>query len=89
MTQTVATGSLLTSSTVDYTVKVDVTGLESATMYYYEFTALNANSQRGRTKTTPVNMKDSLRFAVVSVRITKRVTSMLTELSQIEMTLML
>jgi alkaline phosphatase D len=66
MMQTVQAGSLITSASADYTVKVDVTGLQPATTYYYEFTALSKNSQRGKTRTAPQNMLDSLRFAVVS-----------------------
>jgi len=66
MSQTIMAGSLITSATSDYTVKVDVIGLQPSTIYYYEFTALNKLSQRGRTKTAPQNMQDSLRFAVIS-----------------------
>ncbi|MEI6852145.1 MAG: alkaline phosphatase D family protein [Bacteroidota bacterium] len=50
----------------DYTVKVDVTGLQPNTWYYYSFTALGKNSVIGRTKTTPVGDNDSIRFAVVT-----------------------
>jgi alkaline phosphatase D len=66
MTQIIGSGSLIVSATTDYTVKVDVTALQPATTYFYEFTALNRNSQRGRTRTAPQGMQDSLRFAVVS-----------------------
>ncbi len=66
MSQTIQAGSLITSAASDYTVKVDVTGLQPTTTYYYEFTALNKLSQRGRTKTAPQSMLDSLRFAVIS-----------------------
>lgn len=66
MTQTVQAGSLITSAASDYTVKIDVTGLQAATTYYYEFTALNKHSQRGKTRTAPQGMLDSLRFAVIS-----------------------
>lgn len=66
MSQVVASGSQLTNASMDYTVKVDVTGLTANTWYYYEFTALNVNSVRGRTRTAPLSMQDSLRFAVVS-----------------------
>ena len=50
----------------DYTVKVDVTGLQPNTWYYYYFSALDKNSVVGRTKTTPVGNNDSIRFAVVT-----------------------
>lgn len=66
MVNVVASGSLLTDNSKDFTVKVDVTGLQSDTYYFYEFYALGANSQRGRTKTAPTGAIDSLRFAVVS-----------------------
>lgn len=55
-----------TSAERDYTVKVDVDGLTPDRVYYYRFKALNGTSITGRTKTIPVNMKDSLKFAVVS-----------------------
>jgi phosphodiesterase/alkaline phosphatase D-like protein len=63
-----AQGSITTDATVDYTVKVDVTGLSPDTYYYYEFKALDNFSPRGRTKTAPLEVTnvDSLRFAVVS-----------------------
>lgn len=66
MTSIVQSGTHTTDISRDYTVKVDVTGLQPNTWYYYEFTYNGDNSIRGRTKTTPVGMKDSLRFAVVS-----------------------
>jgi alkaline phosphatase D len=50
----------------DYTVKVDVGNLQPGKHYYYRFTALGKTSPAGRTKTTPADPKDSLRFAVVS-----------------------
>ncbi|MBS1634369.1 MAG: alkaline phosphatase D family protein [Bacteroidetes bacterium] len=67
MSNVVKSGSLMTSNAVDYTVKVDVTGLNANTWYYYEFTVNGQNSPRGRTRTTPVGSAvDSLRFAIVS-----------------------
>ena len=50
----------------DYTVKVDVTGLEPGQTYYYRFIALDKFSPVGRTKTAPAGSRDSLKFAVVS-----------------------
>lgn len=50
----------------DFCVKVDVTGLNPYTCYYYDFHALNKNSLRGRTKTAPQGDIDSVRFAVMS-----------------------
>lgn len=49
----------------DYTVKVDVTGLEPGTTYYYRFRAAGFTSPMGRTRTAPLDAKQ-LRFAVVS-----------------------
>lgn len=63
----VASGEFTTSSARDYTVKIDVTGLEAGTTYYYGFSALNANSLTGKTKTTPTaDAVDHLKFGVVS-----------------------
>lgn len=59
-------GTVVTNPEKDYTVKVDVTGLEPDKFYYYRFSALEGTSLTGRTKTTPVTAKDSLKFAVVS-----------------------
>ena len=59
-------GSFTTSSERDYTVKVDVDGLNPNTHYFYRFTALGQTSGVGRTKTLPQGNVDSLRFAVVS-----------------------
>ncbi len=59
-------GTESADASMDYTVKVDVPGLQPNTVYYYEFSALGRNSLIGRTKTTPVGDADSLRFAIVS-----------------------
>jgi alkaline phosphatase D len=66
MTNIVQGGSLITSNVADYTVKVDVTNLNANTWYYYEFECNGKKSPRGRTRTTPLNNGDSLRFAIVS-----------------------
>ncbi len=66
LTQVVRTGIVTTNADRDYTVKVDVTGLNANTAYYYGFTALGKNSLVGRTKTTPTGDVSHLRFAVVS-----------------------
>lgn len=65
-TNIVANGSVLTDATKDYTVKVDVTGLQAGKFYFYEFTALGKNSVVGRTRTAPSGDADSCRFAIVS-----------------------
>lgn len=58
--------TLSTTAHRDYTVKVDVDGLQPDHVYYYRFTALESTSITGRTKTAPVHPKDELQFAVVS-----------------------
>jgi alkaline phosphatase D len=50
----------------DYTIKVDVTGLEPGRAYFYRFIALDKFSPVGRTRTAPATARDSLKFAVVS-----------------------
>lgn len=62
-------GTATTDSSVDYTVKVDVTGLSANTWYYYHFIAGGPGgkvSLCGRTKTLPVGNVDSIRIAVSS-----------------------
>jgi len=49
----------------DYTVKVDVTGLQAGKTYFYRFSAFGKTSVTGRTKTLPTN-PDSVKLAVVS-----------------------
>ncbi|NJM26108.1 MAG: hypothetical protein HC859_12090 [Bacteroidia bacterium] len=61
-----ARGAFSTSPSNDYTVKIDVQGLQPARYYYYRFHALDATSPTGRTKTAPAGDTDSLKFAVVS-----------------------
>jgi alkaline phosphatase D len=62
----VASNTFTTSPARDYTVKIDVTGLEPDRIYFYRFNAFGKTSEVGRTKTTPATAKDSLTFAVVS-----------------------
>lgn len=50
----VRTGSAVTGSAQDFTVKVDVTGLSPATVHYYRFRHGIETSVTGRTKTLPV-----------------------------------
>lgn len=65
--QIVKAGMAQTGAWRDYTVKVDVTGLNSNTTYYYRFSLAGAQSMIGRTKTAPkANEEKHLRFAVVS-----------------------
>lgn len=62
----VSGGVILTDQSKDYTVKVDATGLEPNTTYFYQFKSDTLKSVIGRTRTAPVGDVDSLRFAVVS-----------------------
>ena len=65
-TNVVNSGTAATDSSLDYTVKVDVTGLQPNTWYYYRFSNNGINSIIGRTRTVPVGNVDSLRFAIFS-----------------------
>ena len=59
-------GITMTDGTRDFSVKVDVTGLQPFTWYFYEFEAYGKMSVRGRTRTLPTGNLDSLRLAIVS-----------------------
>ncbi len=59
-------GSFTTSSERDYTVKVDVDGLQAGTAYYYRFKYGQSVSITGKTKTLTTRSIDSLKFAIVS-----------------------
>lgn len=62
----VSSGTATTDSSKDFTVKVDVTGLEDDTWYYYIFKHDTANSLIGRTKTLPTGDNSRIRMAVAS-----------------------
>jgi len=66
LTNIVRQGAFVTGSARDYTVKVDVDGLNPATVYYYGFTAYNRASLTGRTRTLPVGTVEHAKLAVVS-----------------------
>ena len=67
MKNIITEGVFVTKAERDYTVKVDVIGLQPYTYYYYDFKALGHHSVRGRTKTAPADDQTSeLRFGVVS-----------------------
>lgn len=68
MLSVVASGTVTTSPTHDHTVKVDVTGLSPGTQYYYQFTALSADSAIGRARTAPsaTATPARIRFGLVS-----------------------
>lgn len=50
----------------DWTVKIDVSGLEPGQEYFYRFFALGRMSHIGRTRTLPTGAVDELSLAVVS-----------------------
>ena len=64
--ETLKSGSFTTDGEKDYTIKIDVTGLEPDTYYYYQFEALGKKSPIGRTKTAALGPVDQIQFAVVS-----------------------
>lgn len=66
MSNVVNSGSVITDSTKDYTIKADVTGLQANTWYYYRFSYDTFFSVIGRTKTLPTGNVSNLRFAVAS-----------------------
>lgn len=66
MQNVLQTGTVMTDTSRDYTVHIDVTGLQPNHYYYYEFGYNGSLSVRGRTKTLPVGNVDSLRFGVVA-----------------------
>jgi alkaline phosphatase D len=59
-------GVVRTGPERDYTVKVDVEGLEAGQQYYYWFSAGSAVSRGGATRTLPANGVGDFRFAIVS-----------------------
>lgn len=62
----VTQGVIYTDEDKDFTVKIDVAGLNEDTYYYYYFKALGSNSVIGRMKTTALNTAENLRLALVS-----------------------
>ena len=66
MRNIVKQGEVTTSAVKDYTVKVDVDGLEANTVYYYQFIVGNKGSRVGKTKTLPVGNVNQVKMAVFS-----------------------
>ncbi len=62
----VASGTTSTNAARDFTVKVDVSGLQPATSYHYRFRFGGELSPAGRTKTLPVGAAGQVRLAVMS-----------------------
>ena len=68
MTCPVASGEVMTDVATDHTVKIDVTGLDPYTRYWYQFSTDSDSSIVGRTQTAPDEPGEThaLRFAQVS-----------------------
>ncbi|MDP8936671.1 MAG: alkaline phosphatase D family protein [Actinomycetota bacterium] len=62
----VASGRVDARAEHDFTVKVDVTGLEPATTYHYGFQADGERSPAGRTRTAPAGPTATLRLGLTS-----------------------
>lgn len=63
--QNLKTGMVQTTKTDDFTVKVDATGLQAGTTYYYRFRFGSKISPVGQTKTLPIST-NKVSFAVCS-----------------------
>jgi len=61
----VQSGSFTTDASRDYTVKVDVTGLNPGRIYFYRFKAGEVVSPIGRTRTFPASGTTPLKLAVM------------------------
>jgi alkaline phosphatase D len=66
MSTIVQSGEIFVDSVSDYTVKVDVHGLQPGQHYYYRFEALGKKSPVGRTKTLPKPGVTHIRLAFAS-----------------------
>jgi alkaline phosphatase D len=65
-TNVVGEGSTTAIVASDFTVKIDMQGLEAGTMYYYRFASLGVMSPTGQAKTLPINNVSKVTLAVVS-----------------------
>jgi len=65
-TQRVAADYVMTGPERDYTIKLDATGLQPGTTYYYRFFALGRTSPIGRTRTAAAEGVARMRMAVMS-----------------------
>ena len=64
--QIIRSGLVTSNADKDFTVKVDVTGLDAGVSYYYRFVAADNQSLVGRTKTLPRGNVSELNLAVFS-----------------------
>ncbi len=65
-TRVVGSGSVTADPAHDSTVKVDVTGLQPATTYFYRFRNGSVLSDTGRTRTLPVGAVEQIKLGVFS-----------------------
>jgi len=65
-TELINTGNSTTNASKDYTIKVDVIGLEADTSYYYRFISHGVTSDIGTTKTISDGSPNSVKLAVMS-----------------------
>jgi len=66
MQSIVQSGAAATDSSSDFTVKIDVSGLQAGTTYYYQFEQAGRLSLVGRTRTLAIGQVNRLKFGVVS-----------------------
>ena len=66
LAQVVSHGEAETGAARDFTVKIDATGLEPGTAYYYRFESARGQSAIGRTRTLPRAGVTRIRLGVVS-----------------------
>lgn len=66
LSRIVARGDTRTGAARDFTVKVEVTGLQPGRAYYYRFESDGSRSPVGRTRTLPTGGVSRLRLGVVS-----------------------
>ena len=64
--EVVGEGEVMATTEHDFTVKVDVRGLEPSTTYHYAFEAGGQRSPVGRTRTAPAGVTGNIRLGVVS-----------------------
>lgn len=64
--EVVLKGSYTTNAAQDFTVKVDVIGLDDDTEYFYRFSYGDLLSPVGRTKTLPLGTVDRVKLAAIS-----------------------
>lgn len=70
LTDVARRGRVVTTRAVDWTVKVDADGLDSATTYWYAFAALDRTSPVGRTRTAPAPGDDVTEVRIAHVACT-------------------